>query len=124
MGERVTRSGSSTSTTRTTTSGSSPGSTASRGSKKHIIPDVVALVNGLPLAIIECKSPTIGDGWKSEAVQQLHRYQEFGSRWKNQGAPRLFETAQVLVGTCGERAVYGTVGTPERFFLEWKEPTR
>ncbi len=28
------------------------------GSKKHVIPDVVAFVNGLPLAIIECKSPT------------------------------------------------------------------
>ena len=93
-----------------------------RGSKKHIIPDIVAFVNGVPLAIIECKSPTIGDGWKSEAVQQLHRYQERGSHWKNQGAPKLFETAQILVGTCGERAVYGTVGTPERFFLEWKEP--
>ena len=92
------------------------------GSKKHIIPDVVALVNGLPLAVIECKSPTKGDGWKSEAVQQLHRYQELGTRWKNQGAPKLFEAAQILVGTCGERAAYGTVGTPERFFLEWKEP--
>ena len=92
------------------------------GSKKQVIPDVVAFVNGLPLAIIECKSPTIGDTWKAEAVKQLRRYQEADTRWKDQGAPRLFEAAQVLVGTCGERAVYGTVGTPERFFLEWKEP--
>ena len=92
------------------------------GSKKHIVPDVVAFVNGLPLAGIECKSPTIGDAWKSEAVKQLHRYQEAGTRWKDQGAPRLFEAAQILVGTCGERAVYGTVGTRERFFLEWKQP--
>ena len=92
------------------------------GSKKHIIPDVVAFVNGLPLVVIECKSPTIGDSWKSEAVKQLHRYQEAGTRWKDQGAPRLFEAAQILVGTCGERAVYGTVGTTERFFLEWKLP--
>ena len=92
------------------------------GSKKHIIPDVVAFVNGLPLAVIECKSPTIGDSWKSEAVKQVHRYQEAGTRWKDQGAPRLFEAAQILVGSCGERAVYGTVGTPERFFLEWKQP--
>ncbi len=92
------------------------------GSKKHVIPDVVAFVNGLPLAVIECKSPTIGDAWKAEAVKQLHRYQEADSRWKDQGAPKLFEAAQVLVGTCGERAVYGTVGTSERFFLEWKEP--
>ena len=92
------------------------------GSKKHVIPDIAIFVNGLPLAIIECKSPTKGDGWKSEAVQQLHRYQELGTRWKGQGAPKLFEAAQILVGTCGERAVYGTVGTAERFFLEWKEP--
>ena len=92
------------------------------GSKKHIIPDVVVFVNGLPLAVIECKSPTIGDAWKAEAVRQLHRYQEAGSQWKDQGAPRLFEAAQILVGCCGEQAVYGTVGTPARFFLEWKEP--
>ena len=44
------------------------------GSKKHVIPDVVVFVNGLPLAIIECKSPTIGDAWKAEAVKQLRRY--------------------------------------------------
>ena len=92
------------------------------GAKKHVISDVVVLVNGLPLVVIECKSPTIGDAWKAEAVKQLHRYQEAGSRWKDQGAPKLFEAAQILVATCGERAVYGTVGTPERFFLEWKEP--
>ena len=92
------------------------------GSKKHVIPDVVVFVNGLPLAIIECKSPTIGDAWKAEAVKQLRRYQEADTRWKDQGAPRLFEAAQILIGTCGERAVYGTIGTPERFFLEWKEP--
>ena len=92
------------------------------GSKKHIIPDVVAFVNGLPLVVIECKSPTIGDAWKAESVKQLHRYQEADSRWKDQGAPKLFEAAQILVGTCGERAIYGTVGTAERFFLEWKEP--
>ena len=92
------------------------------GSKKHVIPDIVVFVNGLPLAVIECKSPTIGDTWKAEAVKQFHRYQEVGSRWKDQGAPKLFEATQILVATCGERAVYGTVGTPERFFLEWKEP--
>ena len=50
------------------------------GAKKHVIPDIVVFVNGLPLAVIECKSPTIGDTWKAEAVKQLHRYQEAGSR--------------------------------------------
>ena len=92
------------------------------GTKKHVIPDIVVFLNGLPLAVIECKSPTIGDTWKAEAVKQLHRYQEASSHWKDQGAPKLFEAAQVLIATCGERAAYGTVGTSERFFLEWKEP--
>ncbi len=92
------------------------------GSKKHVVPDVVVCVNGLPLAVVECKSPTIGDAWKAEAVKQLRRYQEADTTWKDQGAPKLFEAAQILVGTCGERAVYGTVGTPARFFLEWKQP--
>ena len=92
------------------------------GSKKHVIPDIVVFGNGLPLAVIECKSPTIGDTWKADAVKQLRRYQEADSSWKNLGAPKLFETAQVLIATCGERAVYGTVGTPERFFLAWREP--
>ena len=77
------------------------------GSKKHVIPDVVVFVNGLPLAVIECKSPTIGDAWKTEAVKQLRRYQEADTTWKDQGAPKLFEAAQILVGTCGERSVYG-----------------
>ncbi len=93
-----------------------------RGAKKDIVPDVVVFVNGLPLVVIECKSPTVGDGWKGEAVAQLRRYQEADDRWKQQGAPKLFETAQILIGTCGQRAVYGTVGTPERYYFEWKDP--
>ena len=92
------------------------------GTKKHVIPDVVAFVNGLPLAVIECKSPTIGDAWKADAIKQLRRYQEADSTWKGLGAPKLFETVQILIATCGERSVYGTVGTPARFFLEWKDP--
>lgn len=92
------------------------------GSRQQIIPDIVVFVNGIPIAVIECKSPTVGDIWKKKAIQQLQRYQEAGERWKNRGASRLFETVQILIATCGERAVYGTVGTPARFFLEWKEP--
>ena len=37
------------------------------GSKKHVIPDIVVFVNGLPLAVVECKSPTIGDTWKGRS---------------------------------------------------------
>jgi type I restriction enzyme R subunit len=92
-----------------------------KGTKKHIIPDVVAFVNGIPLVVIECKSPTLGDIWLREAVDQLHRYQELGN-YSELGAPRLFQSAQLLVATCGQSAFYGTTMTPLRFFAEWKKP--
>ena len=78
------------------------------GSKKHVIPDVVAFVNGLPLAVIECKSPTIGGAWKAEAVKQLRRYQEADSRWKDQGRRgcsrrRRFSSAPAANAPCTAR---------------------
>jgi type I restriction enzyme, R subunit len=93
-----------------------------RGTKKHIIPDLMLFVNGIPLGIIECKSPTLGDDWKREALDQFSRYQESEDRYRELGTPKLFETIQVLVATCGQAAVYGTVLTPHRFFVEWKTP--
>lgn len=93
-----------------------------RGTKKTIIPDVMLLVNGIPLVLIECKSPALGDKWKAAAVEQMLRYQEVGDRFTALGAPRLFEPMQILVATCGQRACYGTVGTPQRYYGEWKDP--
>ena len=93
-----------------------------KGSKKHIIPDVVVLVNGIPLVVIECKSPTLGDIWLRDAVDQLHRYQELGDNYKELGAPKLFEPVQILIATCGQGAFYGSTLTPQRFFAEWKVP--
>jgi type I restriction enzyme R subunit len=93
-----------------------------KGPKKHIIPDLVLYVNGVPLAVIECKSPTIGEKWEHEAIDQLLRYQELVEKYRDLGAPRLFHSVQLCVATCLQDAVYGTVATPERFYLRWKEP--
>ncbi|MBN8465939.1 type I restriction endonuclease subunit R [Corallococcus exiguus] len=92
------------------------------GAKKAICPDLVAFINGIPVAVIECKSPTLGDKWREEAVRQVLRYQEVGSEFKDLGAPRLFETVQLVLVTCGQAASYGAVWTPYRFYAEWKEP--
>lgn len=92
------------------------------GQRKVIKPDVVVFVNGVPLAVIECKPPTLGEEWRFEATEQLERYQELEEKWHQQGAPQLFHTAQVLIGACGQAACYGTVGTPGRSYLEWKTP--
>jgi len=91
-----------------------------KGAKKHIKPDVVLFVNGIPLVVIECKSPTLGEGWKAEAIDQFSRYQELEPRYRDLGHPKLFEPVQVLVATCDQAACYGTVTTPHRFYAEWK----
>lgn len=91
-----------------------------KGAKKHIKPDVVLFVNGIPIAVIECKSPTLGEGWKAEAIDQFSRYQELEGRYRDLGHPKLFEPVQILVATCGQAAAYGTVTTPHRFYADWK----
>jgi type I restriction enzyme R subunit len=91
-----------------------------QGSKKNIKPDIVLLVNGIPLGVIECKSPTLGEGWKAEAIDQFSRYQELESRYRELGAPKLFEPVQLLIATCDQAAVYGTVTTPHRYYADWK----
>jgi type I restriction enzyme, R subunit len=91
-----------------------------KGSTKHIKADAVVFVNGLPLAVMELKNPTLGDAWLHDAVDQLVRYQEAKDEYRDQGAPQLFNTVQLLVAACGLRAAYGTVDTGQRFFAEWK----
>jgi type I restriction enzyme R subunit len=93
-----------------------------QGPKKNIRPDLMLLVNGMPLVIIECKSPTLGEAWKLEALDQFSRYQEMEDRFRELGSRKLFETMQILVATCGQAAVYGTTLTPHRFYVEWKTP--
>lgn len=91
-----------------------------QGSKKNIRPDIVLFVNGIPLVVIECKSPTLGEAWKADAIEQFSRYQEIESRYRDLGVPKLFEPVQILVATCNQAALYGTVTTPHRFYAEWK----
>ncbi|MFO0692913.1 MAG: type I restriction endonuclease subunit R [Polyangiales bacterium] len=93
-----------------------------KGSKKQIIPDVVVFVNGIPLVVIECKSPTLGEGWQHEALDQLARYQELSEKYRELGAPKLFHSVQLCIATCLQDAVYGTVTTPERVYARWKDP--
>ena len=89
------------------------------GPKENIKCDVVIFINGIPLVVIECKSPTIHEPI-DKAIGQLFRYQELKDEYKDRGAPRLFETVQVVIAACGQKAKFATVLTPYRHFLEWK----
>jgi len=91
-----------------------------KGPRQEIIPDIVVYVNGLPLAVIECKSPSLADPM-GEAIRQFRRY-EGRDEFYGLGAPRLFETAQISIALGRDVAKYGTTLTPARYWAEWKDP--
>ncbi len=93
---------------------------AIKGPRQDIIPDIIIYVNGLPLAVIECKSPALADPM-GEAIRQFRRY-ESRDEFSGLGAPRLFETAQISIALARDVAKYGTTLTPARQWAEWKDP--
>ncbi len=89
------------------------------GTEKHIIPDIVLFVNGIPLVVVECKSPTITDPM-NEAIEQLKRYSN--RRGAREGNEKLFWYNLFMVATFREKAKYGTITANEEHFVEWKDP--
>jgi len=76
-------------------------------------PDLVLYLNGVAIGLIELKNSrvSIGDGIRQCLSNQLPEF--------NQG---FFSTVQfVFAGNDTEGLQYGTIGTPEKFFLKWKE---
>ena len=88
--------------------------------ERMVIPDLALFVNGVPLVVMEAKSPSLLDVWKSQAVRQLRRYQEAGPEWHGAGAPELFHYNLLCVAHCGAAAAYAAVGAPENAYFEWK----
>ena len=83
-------------------------------------PDLVLFVNGIPLVVMEAKSPSLLDVWRAQAVRQLRRYQEAGPEWHGSGAPALFHYNLLCVAHCGAAAAYAALGAPESAYFEWK----
>ena len=88
--------------------------------ERMVIPDLALFVNGIPLVVMEAKSPSLLDVWRSQAVRQLRRYQEAGPEWQGSGAPGLFHYTLLCVAHCGAAAVYAAPGAPESAYFEWK----
>ena len=88
--------------------------------ERLVIPDLVLFVNGIPLVVMEAKSPSLMDVWKTRAVRQLRRYQEAGPEWQGRGAPELFHYNLLCVAHCGAAAAYSTLHAPENAYFEWK----
>jgi len=91
------------------------------GRDQHIIPDVVLFLNGLPVVVIECKSPKVEEP-VAEAIDQLLRYSEQRGA-SGEGNAALFFYNQFVVATCREQAKFGTITThSERHFYRWSDP--
>lgn len=78
-------------------------------------PDIVVFVNGLPLVVIELKSPSREETDASEAYLQLRNYQKF--------TPSLFIYNAFNVMSDMALTKIGTVTAKEDRYMEWKQPS-
>ncbi len=76
-------------------------------------PDIVLYLNGIAIGVLELKNSrvTIGDGIRQNLSNQQPEFNEW-----------FFSTVQLIfAGNDSEGLQYGTIGTPEKYFLRWKE---
>lgn len=76
-------------------------------------PDIVLYVNGIAIGVLELKNSrvSIGEGIR----QSLSNQQPEFNAW-------FYSTVQfIFAGNDSEGLQYGTIGTPEKYFLKWKE---
>src|SRR5690554_1803937 len=90
------------------------------GANKNIIPDIICFVNGLPLAVIECKSPYATDA-VAEGIVQLRRYANLREPSSEEGAQKLFWYNQLMVSTCRDQAKVGTISSSAQYYSDWKD---
>jgi len=90
------------------------------GATQNIIPDIILFVNGLPLAVIECKSPYITNPIEA-GINQLLRYANLRNPIENEGADKLFFYNQMMVSTCFSHSHVGTISSKPEHYLQWKD---
>lgn len=76
-------------------------------------PDIVMYINGIAVGVLELKRSTVslGDGIRQNIVNQQPEFIQ-----------SFFSTIQlVMAGNDTEGLRYGTIGTPDKFFLRWNE---
>ena len=87
------------------------------GTHETLRPDIVLFVNGIPLGVIECKTPHAKKAIE-QAISQHIRNQ------KDDGIPGLFLYSHLLMGVSKNEAKYATTGTPAEFWSGWREETK
>ena len=80
--------------------------------KDYARPDIVLFVNGIPLAVIECKDASVPI---IQAISQNIRNQ------KPDYIPQLFKFIQIVMAANKNETKYATCGTPDKFWSTWNE---
>tara|TARA_R110000868_G_scaffold1158_8_gene8930 strand:- start:18415 stop:21462 length:3048 start_codon:yes stop_codon:yes gene_type:complete len=78
------------------------------------IADIVVLVNGIPLVVIEAKSPIKATDRSGEAFDQIKQYER--------DIPRLFSSNAFSIVTDGMATFYGATGASSQFYAPWSDP--
>jgi len=76
-------------------------------------PDVALFVNGIPLVVIEAKSPLKATAKAEEAFEQIKQYER--------DIPRLFYPNVFNIVTDGIATRYGATGATSQFYAPWPE---
>ncbi|MDQ2085426.1 type I restriction endonuclease subunit R [Herbivorax sp. ANBcel31] len=98
-----------------------------KGQSEKIIPDIVIFVNGIPVVVLECKSPFLEKNknentGKTEAYEQLRRYMDLRESNMVEGAKRLFYTNFFTCILNKYHGYIGTISSHYGHYLEWKDP--
>lgn len=85
------------------------------GVKEKRRPDIVLFINGIPFVVIENKRRD-KNASLTEGISQHIRNQK-----REEGIPKLYHYAKLLLAVQPNEVKYGAVGTPEKFWAVWKE---
>ena len=83
-----------------------------RTNGQYCRPDVVLMVNGIPIVVIECKKSSIDirEGILQNVRNMMPEY-----------IPQLFKYSQLVLSVNPNKVAYGTTGTKADYFVEWRE---
>ena len=84
------------------------------GSSEHYRPDIVLFINGIPVVVIECKSPNIKDPIDKAIEQHLRNQQDDGIR-------SLYQYSNLVMALASHEAKYATTATQKEFWSFWRE---
>ncbi len=76
-------------------------------------PDLVIHINGIPVVVIEAKSPMVSQSKTGEAFDQIKQYEN--------EIPRLFYSNVFNIVTDGASVLYGATGSPAKFYGFWRD---